>query len=91
MADLKEGAPVLAIDFDGVLHSYKSGWKGAKNIPGPPVDGAIEWLSDLVSHGDSVCAMAPLFIDGACRLSSYRRPRLSVQRNFSERERNAFV
>jgi hypothetical protein len=40
--------PVLAIDFDGVLHSYKSGWMGPRNIPDPPVPGAIEWLRSLL-------------------------------------------
>jgi hypothetical protein len=36
--------PILALDFDGVIHSYASGWKGADNIPDPPVPGAIEWI-----------------------------------------------
>jgi hypothetical protein len=34
----------LCIDFDGVIHSYTSGWKGNAQIVDPPVDGAIEWL-----------------------------------------------
>jgi hypothetical protein len=34
----------LCVDFDGVLHSYESGWRGALAIPDPPVAGAIEWL-----------------------------------------------
>ena len=53
--------PVLCLDFDGVLHSYSSGWKGASNIPDNPVDGAIEWLDSLVEDGEAVCAMAPRF------------------------------
>jgi trehalose-6-phosphatase len=36
--------PTIVLDFDGVLHSYKSGWKGATNIPDPPVEGALEFL-----------------------------------------------
>jgi hypothetical protein len=32
------------VDFDGVLHSYSSGWKGAANIPDPPVPGALAFL-----------------------------------------------
>lgn len=27
-----------------MLHSYTSGWKGAYNIPDPPVEGAMEFL-----------------------------------------------
>jgi hypothetical protein len=38
---------LISVDFDGVLHSYTSGWKGADNIPDVPVDGAIEWLERL--------------------------------------------
>jgi hypothetical protein len=36
--------PILCVDFDGVIHSYASGWKGAAVIPDPPVPGAIQWL-----------------------------------------------
>lgn len=48
MTDLPKGRPILCIDFDGVIHSYLSGWKGATEIPDPPVDGALRWLRDLV-------------------------------------------
>lgn len=34
----------ILVDFDGVLHSYTSGWKGARTIPDPPVPGALAWL-----------------------------------------------
>lgn len=54
---------LIAIDFDGVLHSYVSGWRGARNVPDPPVPGAIPWLELLLSEyadtPDSMCAMAP--------------------------------
>lgn len=36
--------PILCLDFDGVLHSYSSGWKGATVIPDPPVPGALEFV-----------------------------------------------
>lgn len=42
------GKPILCLDFDGVLHSYSSGWKGPRVIPDPPVAGAIEWLRSLL-------------------------------------------
>jgi len=36
--------PILCLDFDGVLHSYTSGWKGAAVIPDPPVPGSLEFI-----------------------------------------------
>ena len=40
--------PILCLDFDGVLHSYTSGWKGASVIPDPPVPGAIAFLYEAI-------------------------------------------
>lgn len=42
-------ARVFSVDFDGVIHSYTSGWQGVANIPDPPVDGAIAWLEKLAA------------------------------------------
>lgn len=42
--------PLLCIDFDGVLHSYVSGWRGVAVIPDPPVAGAFEFLREAVKH-----------------------------------------
>lgn len=47
----KKHTPVIAVDFDGVIHSYTSGWKGAHIIPDPPVEGAIRFLEYLMSDG----------------------------------------
>lgn len=44
----------LAVDCDGVLHSYTSGWQGANSLPDPPVEGAIDWLNDIVQHFEVV-------------------------------------
>lgn len=35
----------ICVDFDGVIHSYDSGWRGVDRIPDPPVPGALAWLS----------------------------------------------
>jgi hypothetical protein len=52
--DLPKHQPILCVDFDGVIHSYTSGWKGARNIPDPPIPGAIEWLKSLIPVGDDI-------------------------------------
>lgn len=36
--------PILCVDFDGVIHSYTSGWKGIDIIPDPITTGFFEWL-----------------------------------------------
>ncbi len=48
------GQPILCLDFDGVIHSYTSGWKGADVIPDPPVDGAIAFMLGALQHFDVV-------------------------------------
>jgi hypothetical protein len=40
----------LCVDFDGVIHSYSSGWKGATEITDPPIEGAFTWLEELTRH-----------------------------------------
>ncbi|MGU3656789.1 hypothetical protein [Methylobacterium fujisawaense] len=40
--------PILCLDFDGVIHSYSSGWKGAAVIPDPPVPGALAFIEGAV-------------------------------------------
>ncbi len=46
----KERPLKIAIDFDGVLHSYASGWTG--QIPfDPPVDGAQNFCEQLLMEG----------------------------------------
>ena len=47
----------ICVDFDGVIHSYVSGWKGAEVIPDPPVPGAIGFLTLLISRGYNVAIL----------------------------------
>lgn len=44
--------PILCVDFDGVIHSYSSGWKGSEIIPDPPVPGALKWLWEATEWWD---------------------------------------
>lgn len=48
--DLPEGRPILCMDFDGVIHSYTSGWHGVDVIPDPPVEGALEFLKEATKY-----------------------------------------
>ena len=44
--------PILCLDFDGVIHSYTSGWQGAHIIPDPPVPGALAFMLEALKHFD---------------------------------------
>ncbi len=68
----KQPVPILCIDFDGVLHSYVSGWLGPRNIPDPPVPGAIKWLRSLLSDPESISCMAPRYLDYNVQIYSSR-------------------
>ena len=42
--------PILSLDWDGVIHSYSSGWQGATVIPDPPNPGAMRFIWDASEH-----------------------------------------
>lgn len=47
---MNDWKPILCLDFDGVIHSYASGWKGADVVPDPPVPGAIAFIRNALDH-----------------------------------------
>lgn len=47
--DKERRRPILCLDFDGVIHSYKSGWKGAEVVPDMPVPGAMEFMRQALT------------------------------------------
>jgi hypothetical protein len=55
-ADVLEGiglvraVETICLDFDGVLHSYVSGWQGETNIPDPPIHGTDRAIERLRSR-----------------------------------------
>ncbi|MEN6414712.1 MAG: hypothetical protein ABFC84_18400 [Veillonellales bacterium] len=40
----------IVFDFDGVIHSYTSRWRGAAVIPDPPVPGIKEAIDKIRCH-----------------------------------------
>jgi len=42
---MPEGLPILCLDFDGVIHDYRQGWKGGQ-IYGHLTAGFYEWALD---------------------------------------------
>ncbi len=47
---MSNSKPILCLDFDGVCHSYTSGWKGASCIPDRPVPGMWNFLEAAFHH-----------------------------------------
>ena len=47
---------IVAVDFDGVINSYTSGWNkdNPLDLPDPPVPGALQFLIDLHNAGHKV-------------------------------------
>lgn len=50
--------PTVVFDFDGVIHSYRSGWKGAVVIPDPVVPGIADAICRLRTDGYRVVVVS---------------------------------
>lgn len=65
--------PTVVFDFDGVIHSYTSGWKGSNEIPDPPVPGIKEALKEIHDAGYEVAVVSTRCrsLDGMNAISKY--------------------
>jgi hypothetical protein len=64
--------PIVLVDFDGVIHSYSSGWQGISIIQDDPVPGAIKFLTDHLPCPDELGAMAPEYVGPIVQIFSAR-------------------
>jgi len=48
----------IIFDFDGVIHSYVSGWQGVDVIPDPPVPGIKDVIKELRGEGYEVVVVS---------------------------------
>lgn len=48
----------VVFDFDGVIHSYTSGWQGSAIIPDPAVPGIKEAIAEIRAAGYEVVVVS---------------------------------
>lgn len=65
--------PTIVFDFDGVIHSYVSGWKGEIAIPDPPVPGIAEEIARIRAAGYRVVVVSTrcASIEGLAAVQQY--------------------
>lgn len=64
---------VISFDFDGVIHSYTSGWKGADVIPDFPVKGIKKVLEELKAkdYVIGIVSSRAIIIEGKAAIEKY--------------------
>lgn len=78
------GKPILCLDFDGVIHSYTSGWKGVGIADDPPVEGTAEFLVEATKHFKvSIYSSRSKSLRGRACMRRYMREHFNVPLTFS--------
>jgi len=81
---MKAYKPILCLDFDGVLHSYTSGWKGVHVADDPPVEGAVSFLVEATKHFKvAIYSSRSKSIRGRACMRRYMRKHFNVSLTFS--------
>ncbi len=64
--------PILTVDFDGVLHSYKKGWQGVDVINDDPVPGACAFLIEAAKKFDvNIYSSRSSKVDGIAAMQAW--------------------
>src|SRR5271157_5178324 len=87
---------ILVLDFDGVLHSYTSGWCGAAVISDAPVAGMAEFLTEAIKHFEVLVFSSRSMHDAGIRamqewLGRYLSPEVFYEISFPTHKPPAFV
>lgn len=64
--NIMDNIKTVAFDFDGVIHSYTSGWQGSSVIPDPPVEGILDAIINLYNSGYEIVVVSTRcsYLDG---------------------------
>jgi hypothetical protein len=60
----RQRLPILVLDFDGVVHEYKSPWTRADEISDGPVLGALEFIREAQEHFEVHILSSRTALDG---------------------------
>lgn len=84
---------LLALDFDGVINGYQSGWikEDPTHLPDPAVPGAFQFIKEAQDHFDVVVHSSRLKYDGAERYMRFWMLREAQAQGFTFEEARAIV
>ena len=84
--------PILCVDFDGVIHSYRSGWKGVGRADDPPVDGAVGFLLEATRYFKvAIYSSRSKSLRGRSCMKRYMRHYFAVPLTFSAHHTHDFL
>lgn len=81
---MREAKPILCLDFDGVIHSYTSGWCGHGRCGDAPVPGTLEYLMEATKHFRvMIYSSRSKSLAGRAAMRRYMREHFAVSLTFS--------
>ena len=59
----------VVFDFDGVIHSYTSGWRGPEVIPDPPVEGIVGAIKSIYEAGYAIVIVSTRCVEPSGKIA----------------------